>query len=141
MSQKTTQKGGSKSRVTDAPDGPRTTFETGATRQATVAGDGEEFPLRYDLMFDNLELLRRLALTYGEGSLKYSPRNWQKGFPESVLVNHAMAHIVQYLDGDTSEDHLAHAVWNLGTIMHQQKHKPALMDITGGAKTPNTATE
>lgn len=116
-------------------------FETGATRNAGVTGDYGTIPLRYDLLLDNVHALQRLARTFGEGSLKYPARNWMKGIPESSLLNHAMAHIVAHMKGDTSEDHLAHAVWNLSTLMWVQDERPDLLDVTGKAANPVLGNE
>lgn len=111
-------------------DPNRVVFETGAIRNAGVAGEtGGEIPLRYDLIFQNTEALRAWAKAFGEGSLKYPAGNWQKGFKQSVLINHAMAHIVCELEGDTSEDHLGHAMWNIATLIWMKKHRPDLMDL------------
>jgi hypothetical protein len=53
-----------------------------------------------------------------EGSLKYGERNWERGIPESNLVNHALFHLFKLNEGDTSENHLSHLVWNVMTIIH-----------------------
>lgn len=99
-------------------------FETGAIR-------GEEkfnrFPPRFDLISHIGE--RRLAETYGEGAQKYDDNNWLKGIPISNLINHAMDHINNYRAGDVSEDHLAHAAWNLFAAMHMEETRPDLQDL------------
>lgn len=118
-------------RKQDEGEDKRVTYASGATRCAGVAGDGGAFPLRYDLLLDNVTALKRVARTFGEGSLKYPARNWMKGMPESGLINHALAHIVMHREGDTTEDHLAHAVWNLMTLMHMQEKMPQQLDVTG----------
>ncbi len=41
-----------------------------------------------------------------------------KGIPMGHVLNHALAHIFNYLDGDRSEDHLGHAVANLCMACH-----------------------
>lgn len=46
-----------------------------------------------------------------EGAERYGEQNW-RGFPVEVPINHAMRHLVQYLSGDRSEDHLGHAAAN-----------------------------
>lgn len=97
-------------------------FDTGAVRAADVAGSNAKFPARYDLITPHG--LRRVAETYGEGSAKYGDRNWEKGIPMSVMANHALAHIFTYLTGDRSEDHLAHAVWNLLGMIHFEETRP-----------------
>lgn len=107
-------------------------MDGGATRCVGVAGDKPgEFPARFDLVLNNPIGLRRLAQTYGEGAIKYGPDNWKKGFPESNLINHAMAHLTKHIEGDRTEDHIAHAVWNLYTLMHFQVTRPDLMDLSG----------
>src|SRR5215471_13923399 len=103
---------------------PNKKFKTGAVR-------GEEkfnrFPPRFDLISHIGE--RRLAETYGEGAQKYSDNNWLNGIPLTNLMNHAKDHINKYLSGDTTEDHLAHAAWNLFAAMHMEETKPEMMDL------------
>ncbi len=96
-------------------------FDTGAVRSK----DADD--VRFDLITPIG--LRRLAATYQEGAVKYGAHNWQKGIPASDLTNHALKHVNSWLSGDTSEDHLAHAVWNLMTLIHFQETRPELMDI------------
>jgi len=96
-------------------------FSTGAVRSSDAEG------VRYDLITPIG--LRRLAETYAEGSRKYGDYNWQKGMPASVLLNHAIRHIYLYLEGDQSEDHLAHAAWNLLAVCHFEEAKPEMIDV------------
>ncbi|MEM1953412.1 MAG: DUF5664 domain-containing protein [Candidatus Caldarchaeum sp.] len=95
-------------------------FATGAVRSR----DADMY--RYDLVTPIG--MRRLAETYAEGAEKYGVDNWKKGIPASDLVNHALRHIFLYLAGDTSEDHPAHAVWNLMTLMHFEETRRDLLD-------------
>lgn len=95
-------------------------FPTGAKR-------GTELKLRFDLLNEVAE--RRLAATQAEGAHKYGDNNYRKGMPAHDLLNHAMAHINAYRAGNTSEDDLAHAVWNLCTLMFVEEKLPELMDI------------
>lgn len=97
------------------------THETGAKRSP----DADH--LRFDLITPIG--LRRLAETYHEGALKYGENNWQKGFKVSGLLNHTLNHIFLFLNGDESEDHLAHAAWNLFTSIHFQETRPDMMDV------------
>lgn len=104
------------------------TFASGAVRDAKVAGSKEaEFPARYDLITPIG--LRRLAETCGEGAVKYKPHNWVAGMPISSMLNHALAHLNAYLTGDRSEDHMAHAAWNLFGVMHFEETRPDLNDL------------
>ncbi len=88
-------------------------WPSGAVREGGVAGS---LSARYDLISPTG--LRRLAETYGEGAQKYGDRNWERGMDAGGLLNHALAHIVSYLSGDRSEDHMAHAAWGLFAVMH-----------------------
>ncbi|MGE0609900.1 MAG: dATP/dGTP diphosphohydrolase domain-containing protein [Pirellulales bacterium] len=110
-------------------DVERVVYGTGAVRSA----DAED--TRYDLI--SPIGLRRLAQTCAEGAAKYGDRNWERGFPATSLVNHALRHVNSWLAGESDEDHLAHAVWNLTALMHFEELRPDLIDIpsrqTGGA--------
>lgn len=97
---------------------------TGAVRSTIHGPDGP----RYDLMMSNNVAMRRIAETFGEGFKKYGADNWKKGFPTSEYYNHAMIHLSAWTAGDFSEDHLAHACWNLMAIMWQEENKPELQD-------------
>ena len=48
---------------------------------------------RYDLI--PMGALRRIALTFAEGAKHYGDRNWEKGMPYSVMVNHLMEHLAK----------------------------------------------
>lgn len=107
---------------------PQEQFTSGAVRGASVAGAAKDKAQpRFDLI--SPIALRRLAETYGEGSVKYGDVNWRKGMPFTTTANHAIAHVVEYLRGDTSEDHLAHAAWGLFALMHFESTHPELNDI------------
>jgi len=101
--------------------GKLTVFESGAVRCADA--DSE----RYDLITPIG--LRRLARVYAKGAQRYGARNWEKGIPASNLINHALRHITLYLLGDTSEDHVVHAAWNLLAVAHFEETDPSLIDI------------
>jgi hypothetical protein len=98
------------------------TNQENVERFATGAVRGADVKARYDLI--PLVGLRRLAETCAEGARKYGENNWARGIPSSNVINHALAHIANYLDGDRTEDHLAHAVWNLFVAMHNEERRP-----------------
>ena len=100
--------------------GQREHFNTGAVR------DVREGKGRYDLITPYG--LRRLAVVYERGAKKYADRNWEKGMPHCRYADSAMRHLQQWLQGDSDEDHLAHAAWNLFAIMHMQEIHPELDD-------------
>jgi hypothetical protein len=60
------------------------------------------------------------------GAEKYGEGNWLRGMPVKFLLNHALGHIFQYLDGDRSEDHLGHAAANLMMACHSEEKWPGI---------------
>ena len=93
-------------------------FGTGAVRSDTF----EEF--RYDLV--SPIGLREVARACAEGAEKYGDWNWEKGMPVHDLLNHALAHVYEFLAGDRSEPHLGHAAWNLLAAIHSHELWPHL---------------
>lgn len=93
--------------------GKREEFDTGAVRD-TRTGKG-----RYDLI--SPYALKRLAAVMERGATKYGDRNWEKGMPADRLLDSALRHMFQYAAGDTDEDHLGHAAFNIFAIMHFQE--------------------
>jgi hypothetical protein len=96
----------------------RREYDTGAVRSA----DCEQ--TRYDLI--SPIGLRALAKTYAEGSSRFGFCNWENGMPVTDLLNHAIAHVYNFLEGDRAEDHLAHAAWNLLGAIHSMEMWPHL---------------
>jgi hypothetical protein len=97
-------------------------FGTGAVRSDTVES------YRYDLI--SPVGLREVARTCAEGAQKYDDYNWEKGMPVHDLLNHAIAHIFEFLSGDRSEPHLGHAAWNLLAAIHSDALWPHLNEGT-----------
>ena len=101
--------------------GDRTRFESGAVR------DMHEGKGRFDLL--PMCVLTRLAQHYENGCKKYGDRNWEKGIPCHSFADSAMRHLGKYMDGQTDEDHLIAAIWNLCGIAWNEEKRPDLMDI------------
>ena len=99
-----------------------TTYETGATRSA----DASE--TRYDLVpAEGIEAVARAMYT---GAVTHGDHNWKKGLKNSVLVNHALRHIVEFLKaGDVGEDHIGHALANLMMLKWNEVNLPEFNDI------------
>lgn len=93
-------------------------YDTGAVRSA----DCDQ--IRYDLITPIG--LRALAQTYAEGAEKFGACNWENGMPVTDLLNHAIAHIYNFLAGDRTEAHLAHAAWNVLGAIHSLEKWPDL---------------
>lgn len=94
-------------------------FDTGAVRW-----DAER-KVRFDLICPSA--IRRYAQTCAEGAAKYGDRNWEKGIPTGNYLDHAVDHLLAFMQGDVSEDHLGHALWNVAAAIHnEEKCKHAL---------------
>lgn len=68
--------------------------------------------------------LKRLAVHYARGAVKYLPRNWEKGIETGRTFRSMLRHAFSYLAGDRSEDHLAAIAWNAFALMdHEDRLK------------------
>lgn len=88
--------------------GTREQYITGMVRD-TVTGKP-----RYDLCWK--PLYRRWAELMGRGAEKYGANNWQKAATQEELDRFrasAERHLMQYLEGDITEDHAAAVIFNL----------------------------
>lgn len=101
--------------------GNRREFDTGAVR------DMEEGKGRCDLL--PACAILRLSKHYENGAKKYEERNWEKGIPISSFIDSGMRHLLKYMDGQTDEDHLVAATWNLMCAMWMEEKRPDLQDI------------
>ena len=73
--------------------------------------------------------LIRLSKHYEMGAKRYAARNWEAGIPVSVMIDSGMRHLLKYMDGQTDEDHLCAAAWNIiGAMWMEEKH-PELQDL------------
>lgn len=70
---------------------------------------------RFDLLPSTA--IKKIAKTLHEGAVKYGDENWKLIDTKSHL-NHALGHIIAELEGDLSEDHLAHAATRLLFAIH-----------------------
>jgi len=83
--------------------------------------------------------LKRLSHRYQYGEMKYGATdNFKKGLPVSNCWDSAMRHLVAYMDGDNSEDHLAAVAWNVFCIMEMEKCHPEMVDIESRAGQQST---
>ena len=106
--------------------GQRREFDTGAVR------DIQEGKGRCDLL--PACAILRLAKHYESGAQKYEDRNWEQGIPISVMIDSAMRHLLKYMDGQTDEDHLVAAAWNIMGTMWMEEKKPEMQDLPSRRK-------
>ena len=102
-------------------DGETTVFASGAVRDKKT-GKG-----RCDLL--PACVLLRLAKHYERGAERFGPYNWKQGIPCHSFVDSALRHLLKYMDGQTDEDHLIAAIWNLCGLAWTEEKLPELMDI------------
>jgi hypothetical protein len=79
------------------------TYDTGATASK----------LDVDWSLLDWSVLRRMAKVMAAGVVTHGRDNWRRGLPPYVIQNHMVEHFSKWLSGDTSEDHLAHAMCRL----------------------------
>lgn len=58
------------------------------------------------------EALLRLNEVVGYGAKRYAANNWRK-IPFEEHISHALEHLFLMMNGDTSDDHLGHALTRL----------------------------
>lgn len=85
------------------PDAPVVTNEAGGKQSASPYAF-HLLPLQ--ALFAAARVARYGADRYGE---TFTERNYTK-IPPEEHANHALQHILAYLAGDTSDDHLGHAI-------------------------------
>ena len=107
--------------------GKRQTFSTGAVR------DTDDDKSRPDLI--SPFMLERLGRWMKAGADKYGEHNWQKGLPISRCIASLYRHLMYYMQGDRSEDHLMGIIANATFVAHYEEMikrgilPPSLLDM------------
>jgi len=79
-------------------------------------------------------VLEAFARVMELGAAKYGDNNWKLGnSPDEQYLNSAMRHIIAFKKGEIYDDdsgcpHIAHAIWNLCTLMQLNYPKEILND-------------
>lgn len=88
--------------------GKRQEYDSGMVR------DTQEDKPNYNLI--DKDFLRRLAYHLTKGASKYGRDNWRKANSEEEMIrfqDSAFRHMVQWMNGDVDEDHMAAVAFNL----------------------------
>lgn len=85
-------------------------FSTGAKRGSQAA------KCRPDLT--SPFAMERKGWVNSHGAANYGDRNWEQGMPFSRVVASICRHLMAYMQGDTTEDHLAQLGWNADALLH-----------------------
>jgi hypothetical protein len=89
--------------------GERQQFDSGMVRDVT------DDKIDYTLALDG-PMFKRLAIHLTKGAQKYAKRNWMKARGQAELdrfKESATRHFMQWLNGDTDEDHAAAVLFNI----------------------------
>lgn len=65
--------------------------------------------------------IQQLAEIHLEGDTRYGLHNWTEGEKANIkndAVNHMLAHLMKYMQGDRSEKHMAKIMWGCAAIIH-----------------------
>jgi len=65
--------------------------------------------------------LQQVALRLEYGSKKYGPNNWNNGIQQSKLLDSALRHLIQFMKGDTDENHLVASACNILQMIEQSE--------------------
>lgn len=95
--------------------GERAQFESGMQR------DTEKGKPRFDLMLAEgvpyeEQMITRFAKLLGRGAEKYNDRNWEQADSDAEMArmkSSAFRHFMQWMCGETDEDHAAGAIFNI----------------------------
>lgn len=81
--------------------------------------DSDKGKIDYTLI--PIPALKRIGRHYMNGADKYGRGNWLKlDTPEDIerYKQSMFRHLIQYLDGEKNEDHLAAVVWNAMSLLY-----------------------
>lgn len=71
--------------------------------------------------------LEREAVRMAEGAAAHGENNYRIGLHDSAFftdrINHAIAHLLKYADGDRSDDHLAAVRANMGMLIWLEENR------------------
>ena len=81
----------------------------------------------------SVQALRDVAAVCQMGVVKYARDNWRKGLPWTEVLDSAFRHQFAWLDGEDLDEesglpHLAHAMWNLMTLLDFAVTRPDFDD-------------
>lgn len=95
--------------------GERAQFESGMQRDTEAGKPRFDLMIPLDVPYEE-QFFTRVAALLGRGAVKYNDRNWEKANSEAELArmkSSAYRHFMQWLCGETDEDHAAATVFNL----------------------------
>lgn len=109
-------------------------YQTGYNKIPAAKESGLRFnegKLRYDLV--EPFAMEQLVKVFTQGSLKYAPRNWEKGMSWMSVLSSLKRHIAAFekgedFDKESGNYHMAHAAWNAMALVSYYKLAPQFDD-------------
>lgn len=95
--------------------GERAEFSSGMVRDTEKGKPRFALLIPKDVPYE-AQFLTRFAALLARGAEKYDPRNWEKAEGEAELERYhssAFRHLIQWITGETDEDHAAAVAFNL----------------------------
>ena len=110
--------------------GKRESFSSGMVR------DTADDKIDYTLALDG-PMFKRLARHLTLGAKKYSKRNWMQATGDAEAARFresAVRHFIQWLDGESDEDHAAAVLFNINGYEYvREKQQPGPFAVFGPA--------
>jgi hypothetical protein len=99
------------------------TKKTNAVKLENGASRSHKAP-RYELL--PKAAIDRLVTRLKLGASIHGDNNWRGGGPEFIAQckRHLMEHMLNYLEGDWTDDHLAAVICNAAFLCHFEAHPP-----------------
>lgn len=94
-------------------------------RDPVTGGEKGKKPEAFSLL--PWDALAEVAKVYNYGAQKYSPHNWEKGYPWSLSLDALYRHVAAFttredLDPESGLPHLAHAAFHILALLWFAKH-------------------
>ena len=116
--------------MTDTPNDPHQQFPGGGQRESQAGRPRFDLLITLNTPYEQ-QFLTRLARHMAKSLEKYPERNWEQ-FTDLEAVQRAesaaMRHIMQWMSGDSSEDHAAAVVFNLMAAEHAKQQMERKVD-------------
>jgi hypothetical protein len=79
-----------------------------------------------------MNAITRLSKRYEYGKLKYGMAEaYKDGLPVTDCMDSMFRHLVSYLEGDNTEDHMAAVAWGAFAVMFMEEKRPKFQDVAG----------
>jgi hypothetical protein len=78
-----------------------------------------------------------IAKRFFFGAIEHGENNWKSGQPRKEILNHMMDHLLKYMEGDKSENHLGAIGWGVCAIAWFDENNIEIDDLKKLGKNKN----